>query len=89
MIIGLIIWAPDADGVRISRLRVNAGATIIASVAVTNCNAGWDEQQVIACTYDFVVDDYVYLEVYHTAGAALNVRLQSNFSPEFMMQRIG
>lgn len=43
----------------------------------------------ISTIYDLAVGDYVELEILQTTGGALNTRVSANYSPEFMMQRIG
>jgi len=35
------------------------------------------------------VNDVVVLSVFQTSGAPLNILYDPNYSPEFMMQRIG
>ena len=42
----------------------------------------------VATVYALAVGDYVTLAVYQSSSGALNVSVQANYSPEFMMQRI-
>ncbi len=88
-ITGHIRWDAASGGRRELRILLN-GATVIAedeigSVADATALPG----QVVSTHYDLAVDDFVELQVRHTQGSNLNVRAESNFSPEFMMARVG
>lgn len=43
----------------------------------------------VSTIYDLAVDDYVEAIVYQTSGSTLQLVSYGNFTPEFMMQRIG
>jgi hypothetical protein len=81
-----IAWALNATGVRELGLFLN-GTTGIAYVSVPG-SATLSEQS-ISTLYDLAVNDYVEVSVYQTSGGALNVTASPNYSPEFMMGRIG
>ena len=86
LIIGNIEWAPNNNGVRDARIVLN-GTTIIGIVRVAA--AGGSYFQVVSTIYDLSVNDYVVLHAYQDGAGALNVNSSGNFSPEFMMQKIG
>ena len=77
-------WASSAVGDRSLCIKLN-GTTHIAIVR----NTGTIRGQVNTTIYDLAVNDYVEVIVLQTSGGVLDVQLESNFSPEFMMQRLG
>lgn len=82
-----IRWDPDNDGRRYISILLN-GTTVIATDSVPAVQGAATHQN-ISTDYNLAVADYVEVRVYHTAGAALNVGAASNYSPEFMMTRMG
>jgi len=64
------------------------GNTVIAQTQETSPNAQI-QYQTIGTIYDLSVGEYVELQVYQDSGSALNVEVAANYSPEFMIQRIG
>jgi len=82
-----LAWAGDVDGYRIAQINLNAGATPICYSVQISAGTGW-LGQIVTTIWDLDVDDYVVADVYHTAGAALNVLHVANMSPEFMMQML-
>ena len=89
LIILNVAWANDVDGFRIAQINLNVGATPIGYSVQKAADVAAGNAQIVTTIWDLGVGDYVVADVYHTAGAALNVLLVANVSPEFMMQRIG
>jgi len=87
LIIGNVYWSNDGAGYRHLRLYLN-GATVIAYVAEPLL-ATQTTRQIVSTIYDLAVDDFVQLRVLQTSGGALPVVAVANYSPEFMMERIG
>jgi hypothetical protein len=85
---GNISWATHATGLRILQMKLN-GATIIAHNTVVSVGGAFQTTMVIGTTYQLAVNDYLQLEVYQNSGGALNVETGANYSPEFMMTRLG
>jgi hypothetical protein len=89
LIVANVRWDAAAGGRRECRIKLN-GSTVIAEaepVAVADATAV--PAQNVTTIYDLAKDDYVEIEVRHTKGSNLNIRAESNFTPEFMMARIG
>jgi len=81
-----IEWgSSSATGVRKAEIRLN-GTTVIARsyhAAVEYLCQG------VSCVYDLAVNDYIEVYVRQNAGVSLNVVVDPNASPEFMMVRVG
>ncbi|MBA7694971.1 hypothetical protein ES703_103587 [subsurface metagenome] len=43
----------------------------------------------VATILDLAVDEFLYVEVYQNSGGPLNIEFDAQYTPEFMMQRIG
>ncbi|MBA7685925.1 hypothetical protein ES703_94356 [subsurface metagenome] len=87
VISGSILWSLNATGDRSIHIRLNG--SIRLACQTIRAPAGDMANMSIATIYDLAVNDYVELRVYHTAGNGLTVYEWGNYSPEFMMQRIG
>jgi hypothetical protein len=81
-------FAADADGKRIVNFLLN-GDTFIAIVDFTSIGADASTRIFLSTIYDLAVSDYVIVKVSQTSGDALTLEAGANYSPEFMMQRIG
>ena len=82
-----IRFAADNDGYRVFYLRVD-GTTFIAidsKQAVQSTTTEITMQTI----YDLAATHYVELAVYHLSGGSLDIVSAGNFSPEFMMHKIG
>ncbi len=87
LIIGSVYWAVDTTFDRRVTIYLN-GTTWIqfnAFAPAPNIQTG----MIASTIYDLSISDYVTLRVWQNTGNPLNVEAGSNFSPEFMMQRIG
>jgi len=82
-----IAFAANTTSVRIVGIKLN-GATLLANFVVNAVAAGGTYCNV-ATIYDLAVNDYVQTMAYQLSGGALNVTSNPNYSPEFMMQRVG
>lgn len=82
-----IEWASNATGTRNVEIRVN-GTTLIA-VQNSSALSANVHQQSVSGLYAMAVNDYFEVTVVQTSGGNLNVNVNGNFSPEFMMARIG
>lgn len=88
LIIGNIELVADADGLRTLNIVLNR-TSVIGSMSVSPIGAAGTDRLNVTTIYDLALNDYVELRIYHSAGNNLNVNATANFSPEFMMQRIG
>lgn len=80
-------YASNTTGRRYSQFRVNG--TAIIALAETDCQAVGFAHHAFSTSYDLAVGDYVEVLAYQNSGGALNVVAASNYSPEFMMERVG
>lgn len=82
-----IRFAAHATGSREVYIRLN-GSTAIADFRIPTTSGG---VPIIAfgTDYDLAVDDYLEVMVRQNSGGSLNVDAASNYSPEFMMFRLG
>lgn len=87
MIVGNVQWQGNNTGIRALSIRLNTSTLIAACLtgAVQNDNT----TQTISTIYDLGINDYVELFAYQNCGSPLNAEVGANYSPEFMMQRIG
>lgn len=77
-------WANNGTGIRQVTIVLN-GSTYIGLVRQ---GAHGQDAQTLTILYDLAVNDYVYVDVRHTRGSALNVVSLGNQSPEFSMVRV-
>jgi hypothetical protein len=87
IIIGNCRFATNATGRRFFSFRLNGGTYIAVEEWDTNQN--FVTRPTICTIYQLDVDDYVVFSVLQTSGGALNIEAVGNYSPEFMMQKIG
>lgn len=87
VIIGNIFWTSFVGGRRTFNFRLN-GATIIANEEMPIAPGGIS-YGALSTIYDLALNDYIELAVFQSSGAGLSILVSANFSPEFMMQRIG
>lgn len=82
-----IAFDVNSTGHRDVYLRVNGTTIMAATVQPALALAG----NIIVCSthYSLAVNDYVEVVVYQNSGGALNVLYLGDYTPEFMMQRIG
>jgi hypothetical protein len=80
-------FAANATGIRQLQIRLN-GATIIGAVS-TGAVSGASIEQNLTVDYSLAVSDYVEVIVAQNSGGALNLLTVANYSPEFMMVRVG
>lgn len=87
-ITGQAAFATNATGARGLFIRLN-GTTELAHVRQPAV-AGTDISILnVSTTYDLAATDYLELLAYQTSGSTLNVSAFGNFSPEFMMHKVG
>lgn len=82
-----ISYEASAVGQRVLRLRLN-GVTSIAEVDI-DALAAFDARLSVTTHYALVPTDYVQVIAWQNSGGALDVDATAQFSPHFMMQRIG
>lgn len=87
LIIANAEFAANATGVRGLYIRLN-GATLIG-ITHAQITSGDGAIFTVSTIYDLAVNDYVEVMAYQASGGSLNVMANANYSPEFMMQRIG
>jgi hypothetical protein len=87
-ITGQATFAANATGIREVGIRLN-GSTFLADSNKNNVGASIDARLSVTTIYNLAVNDYVELIVFQNSGASLNVLSAGNYSPEFMMIRIG
>lgn len=88
IIVGNVSIAQNATGYRSVGIRLN-GTTNIAYFEIPNGHASRATWLSISSVYDLAVNDYVELMVEQGSGGNLLVNSVANFSPEFMIQKIG
>ncbi len=81
-------WAANSTGTRQCWIYLN-NTTIIAIDRRTAMTPPGTTTNNISTIYDLALNDYVELIVFQTSGGNLNLDVAANYSPEFMMQRIG
>lgn len=82
-----ISWDINATGVRYLAIQLN-GATVIASSKISAVS-GDNTDQNVSTFYSMNSGDYVRAIAYQTSGGNLNILSVGNYSPEFMIQKIG
>lgn len=82
-----LLWALNAIGDRSIYIRLNGSIRLVNQTI--RAPAGMLASMSITTIYDLAVNDYVELRVFHTAGNGLSIYEWGNYSPEFMMQRVG
>ncbi|MDO9334576.1 MAG: hypothetical protein Q7T57_08670 [Dehalococcoidales bacterium] len=87
LIIANISWAEANYTVTIISILLN-GTTLIAREQVTGATTATLINNVTTVYY-LALNDYIQLQVYQYSAGAHNVNCSPNYSPEFMMQRIG
>lgn len=87
LIIGNVNWQGNATERRSMKFRLNATTDIARFTMAASITAGVD--LILATIYDLAVNDFIEISVYQASGAPLLITKSLNFSPEFMMQRIG
>lgn len=87
LIVGQVEWATNATGDRGLGIRKN-GANFFA-VNYVKALSGIPTYQIVSTILDLTVNDYVTLAADQSSGAGLFINASSDYSPEFMMQRIG
>ena len=82
-----VSFASNATGVRLVRILLN-NTTVIANYLVDACAT---DRTVISLStmYDLAAADYVEAQVFQTSGSSVNVEALGNYSPEFMMAKMG
>jgi len=83
-----IAWAANVNGRRGLWLYLNGATTIAGVQQPIDAVAGWGEQS-LSTLYDLVATDFVETQVYQNSGGALNITASLNYSPEFMMVKVG
>jgi hypothetical protein len=86
-ITGMIEWATNTTGERIVELFLN-NTTVIARNRLAAGSVGSIVQSA-SRDYSLAVNDFVEVRVFQSSGGALNVTVGANYSPEFMMVRVG
>lgn len=81
-------WAANGTGSRGVYIRLN-GVTPIAYELIATASTTLKTIQEVTTVYDLAVNDYVEMVVYQNSGGALNAETAANYSPEFMMERVG
>jgi hypothetical protein len=87
-ITGQASFASNSTGARGLFVRLN-GTTELAHVRQSAVGGTDITILNVSTTYDLAATDYVELLAYQTSGGSLNVTVLGNFSPEFMMHRLG
>jgi hypothetical protein len=87
LIIANVRWGLNANNQRDLRLRLN-GTTYIAD-ALLKVSAAEPILLNVSTIYDLAVNDYVEAVAYQDSGGALDIISTANYSPEFMMVKVG
>jgi len=88
LIVGNVHWYADGSGTgtRIVSIRLN-GSSFIGRERYEPGNEL--HTMIVTTIWNLAVGDYVELNVYQTSGGNLDILNDADFSPEFMVQRIG
>lgn len=87
VITGSVSMQSNAAALKGIRIILN-GATVIAEESTTAADTDVFTRT-ITTIYNLSATDYVELQVYHNTGVARNALYLANYSPEFMMHKIG
>lgn len=87
VITGAVLFAANATGKRLLRIRLN-GTTTIAEVQDTNAGGVETLSLIIGTQYNLAATEYVEFLAYQDSGGALNVLDGSLNSPEFAMVKV-
>lgn len=87
LIVCTLEFASNATGFRQANFKLNNTTYIGGLVCVSVTGAGTFVG--ITTIYNLALNDYIQVEVYQNSGGALNVTTGANYSPEFMIVRIG
>ena len=85
---GLCGFAANATGLRAGFIRLN-GSTDLDALSIPSVGASLNTRVSVSTVYRLAVNDYVEFTVYQNSGGALNTEQAGNYSPEFMMVRMG
>jgi len=88
LITGNVRFAANATGFRQAVLILN-GSTTIAATRQLAAGASVQNIMVVTTVFELAAGDYVTLRVFQSSGGNLNVEAQTNYSPEFMIARLG
>jgi len=88
LIAGTLSYANNTTGRRQCAIRLN-GTTFIAGITVTAATGASETLLTCSTLYNLAVNDYVELMAFQDSGAGLNVTTAANYTPEFMMVRLG
>ena len=83
-----VVFAPNTTGIRWTGIRLNGG-NLIAQQCGPPAAAGAGTVQNLSTVYGLAVNDYVETVVYQDSDGALGVQRVADYSPEFMMVRVG
>lgn len=85
-----VSWQAHTTGLRYLAIYLQDGSTVIARDGRDPIQTAAHPTCInITTIHDMAVDEWVYSVVYQSSGVSSNVRAAPNWSPEFMMQRIG
>jgi hypothetical protein len=87
-ITGNIEWAASPTTNAQIDIFLNASTQIARSVFALTVSADFRVMNVTTL-YDLAVNDFVELRVFQQSGGSININSSGNYSPEFMMVRVG
>ena len=73
----------------VMQFNIKLNATTYIARSILNGTDGSVTSVTVTTIYDLAATNYLQADVYHDAAGALNIEYQANYSPEFMMHRIG
>lgn len=87
LIVGHLGYAANGTGERVAQILLNGTTAIVTESGVPTSS---NQFRLTATTvYSLALNDFVQLVAYQTSGGALNTEAGGNYSPEFMMIRLG
>jgi len=89
LITALVRWAANATGRRSVTIREGGDTSIGVVQQDAAAGGGVTTVQEVSCLYDLAANEYVEVVVNQNSGGDLTVDAESNYSPEFMMVRMG
>jgi hypothetical protein len=84
---GKVIFASNANGRR--QLAIKKGISSYIANTIVNAVNGAATSLEVSTIEDMEIDDYVRLEAYQNSGGALDVTADADYSPQFMMVKVG
>jgi hypothetical protein len=88
LVVAQVAFALNNTGARALRIMKN-GSSVIAKLNLKAQAIGYDDRWGLSSIVSLEVNDYLTCDAWQNSGGDLNVVYEADFTPDFMMQRIG